>query len=135
MVGRISGIIIEMRERYRIPILENELETCKKQTQNAGRILEVFRQVSNLIDVREDANQNLTNTKKWREKGMNRKDSVKYAMHSMEMEGFNFTPDEKAMWEKIAADELPMSEARVQGEAFDKLMRSKFPEKYVSKDE
>jgi len=66
---------------------------------------------------------------------MDRKDSVKYAMHSMEIEGFKFTPEEKVMWEKIAAGELPRSEALKQAEAFDRLMRAKFPEKYVRGDE
>lgn len=62
---------------------------------------------------------------------MDRKQSVKYAIGTMEMEGHKYTQEEKAMWNKIAAGELPLSTAKDQAEAFDRVMRSQFPEKYA----
>lgn len=65
---------------------------------------------------------------------MPRRNSVRYAINSMEMEGFAFTPDEKIMWEKIAAGELPLSAAGEDAVEFDRIMRKRFPEKYDTGD-
>ncbi len=61
---------------------------------------------------------------------MERKDIVKYGLHSMELEGFQFTAEEKVMWDKIAAGELPLSADKEDATEFDRLMRECFPEKY-----
>lgn len=66
---------------------------------------------------------------------LDRNQSVKYAINSMEMEGFKFTPEEKAMWDKIAAGELPLSAAKEAAAEFDRQMRERFPEKYSRGDE
>lgn len=66
---------------------------------------------------------------------MNRKKAVQYAVNSMEMEGFNFTPAEKKMWSKIASGELPLSAAKGHAEEFDRQMRQKFPDKYGTGEE
>lgn len=64
-----------------------------------------------------------------------RTESVKYAINSMEMEGFKYTPAEKMMWKKIADGKLPLSAAYDDAQAFDKAMRDKYPDKYGGDDE
>lgn len=49
---------------------------------------------------------------------MNIAQAVAEAIHSMEMEGFKFTPEEKEMWRKIASGELPLDAARQDAEEF-----------------
>jgi len=66
---------------------------------------------------------------------MDRKQSVKYALNTMEMEGFKFTVEEKAMWDKIATGELPLSAAEKDAAEFDRIMREKYPEKFGNGDE
>ena len=61
---------------------------------------------------------------------MNKPQSVKYALHSMELEGFKFTDEEKAMWNKIGKGELPLEAAREDAREFDRQMRAKYPERF-----
>lgn len=42
---------------------------------------------------------------------MNRKEAVEYALQTHRLEGFNYTPQEKEMWDKIANGELPLAAA------------------------
>jgi len=62
---------------------------------------------------------------------MNKSDSVRYAMHSMELEGFIFTEEDKIMWEKVAKGELSTEDVRKKADEFIKLTREKFPEKFI----
>ena len=39
---------------------------------------------------------------------MNRKKAVEYALQTHRLEGFNYTPQEKEMWDKIANGEFPL---------------------------
>lgn len=43
---------------------------------------------------------------------MDRKKAVKAAMASMEMEGFNFTPEEKALFDKLAKGEITTDDVK-----------------------
>lgn len=63
---------------------------------------------------------------------MNRANAVKYALNSMEMEGFHFTDDEKNMWQDIATGKLPLSAAKERAQELHRIMRAKFPEKFGS---
>lgn len=56
--------------------------------------------------------------------------AVAYAIKSMELEGFEFTSEEKEMWNKIANGELPLSAADQAAIDFDKRMRELYPDKY-----
>lgn len=49
---------------------------------------------------------------------MERDQAIKYALNSMRMEGFEFTQQEKEMWEKISKGELPLEAARKDAENF-----------------
>lgn len=42
---------------------------------------------------------------------MSRKKAVEYALQTHRLEGFNYTPQEKEMWNKIANSELPLAAA------------------------
>lgn len=61
---------------------------------------------------------------------MDKQQSVNYALHSMELEGFIFTDDEKKMWAKITNGELPVEAAREDAREFDRQMRVKYPKLY-----
>ena len=61
---------------------------------------------------------------------MERKKSIRYALKTMELEGFTFTVQEKELWDKIASGELPRSVAKADAAEFDRLMREKYPEKF-----
>ena len=49
---------------------------------------------------------------------MNRKEAIEYAIQTHRLEGFNYTPQEKEMWDKIANGELPLSAAFEDAAAF-----------------
>ena len=49
---------------------------------------------------------------------MNRKKAVEYALQTHRLEGFNYTPHEKEMWDKIASGELPLDAAFEDAAAF-----------------
>ena len=62
---------------------------------------------------------------------MNRKKAVEYALQTHRLEGFNYTPHEKEMWDKIANGELPLTAAFEDAAAF----AAAIPQKYTCKDE
>ncbi|MEA4835286.1 MAG: antitoxin VbhA family protein [Anaeromusa sp.] len=49
---------------------------------------------------------------------MNRKEAVEYALQTHRLEGFNYTPQEKEMWDKIANGEIPLDAAFKDAAAF-----------------
>ena len=58
---------------------------------------------------------------------MDRKKAVEYALQTHRLEGFNYTPQEQEMWDKIANGELPLSVAFDDAAAF----AAAIPEKLI----
>lgn len=59
---------------------------------------------------------------------MERKKAVEYALQTHRLEGFNYTAQEKEMWNKIASGELPLSAAFEDADDFVRQLREKHPE-------
>lgn len=57
--------------------------------------------------------------------------AVKYAINTMEMEGFTFTEEEKKMWKAIGEGKLPLSAADDYAKKLERIFREKFPEKFT----
>lgn len=66
---------------------------------------------------------------------MNRAAAVTHAIREMTLEGFVFTPDELAMWDKVAAGELSLEDLLDNFIRFDEMMRQKYPERYAHEAE
>lgn len=65
---------------------------------------------------------------------MTRKQSVKYAMHSMELEGFVYTEEEKALFDRLANGEIEPEDIRkFAAEKLAKLRKEK-PEAFVEEN-
>lgn len=61
--------------------------------------------------------------------------AVNYAINSMEMEGYKFTPQELEMWDKIKKGELPLEYVWEDAANFERLMREKHPELFADREE
>ena len=57
-----------------------------------------------------------------------RKKAVEYALQTHRLEGFNYTAQEKVMWNKIANGELALSAAFEDAEDYIRQLREKHPE-------
>lgn len=61
---------------------------------------------------------------------MNRAQAVRNALHEMQLEGFEFTADELALWEKVAAGKVSLDELWDTFIRFGDEMRTRYPELY-----